>query len=197
MMLRTNLSTRPFYNERGVHLVLGLVALILLAVTAFSLWEIFDLSARQAQLQERVQAAEQGARQARADAERVRGAINPREFTQAVAEARDANTLIDRRVFSWTDLFNRLEATLPSNVRITSIRPKVDRGGTMTVSLVVSARSVEGIQEFVENLERDGGFTGLLSREEFLGENGLLQATLEGQYLPASPVAQGAEGGRR
>ena len=27
-MLRTNLSTRPFYNERGVHGVLGVAALI-------------------------------------------------------------------------------------------------------------------------------------------------------------------------
>ena len=30
VMLRTNLSTRPFYNERAVHLVLGLVALVVL-----------------------------------------------------------------------------------------------------------------------------------------------------------------------
>ena len=34
-MLRTNLATRPFYNERGVHLVLGVVAVLGLAVLAF------------------------------------------------------------------------------------------------------------------------------------------------------------------
>ena len=33
-MLRTNLSTRPFYNERAVHVALGLVALVVLALTA-------------------------------------------------------------------------------------------------------------------------------------------------------------------
>ena len=32
-MLRVNLSTRPFYNERAVHLVLGALALALAAVT--------------------------------------------------------------------------------------------------------------------------------------------------------------------
>ena len=32
-MLRTNLSTRPFYNERAVQLALGALALLVLAVT--------------------------------------------------------------------------------------------------------------------------------------------------------------------
>jgi Tfp pilus assembly protein PilN len=195
-MLRTNLSTRPFYNERAVHAALGLLALVLLTVTALSLWKVFDLSARQAQLQQHIQAAESSARQARADAARVRSAINPQELNQAVAEARDANTLIERRVFSWTDLFNRFEATLPEAVRITSIRPKIDRDGTMIITLFVAARHVEGIQELVENLEKDGGFAEMISREEFLGEDGLLQATLEGRYLPAPRIERRAPGGR-
>ena len=197
VFLRTNLSTRPFYNERATHLALGAVAVVLLAVTAFNLWEVFDLSARQTQLQQRIQAAEASARQARTEAARVRSTINPREFDRAVAEAREANTLIERRVFSWTDLFNRFEATLPATVRITSIRPKIDRDGVMTVTLVVSARNVEGVQEFVEHLEERGGFARLLSREEFVGEDGLLQATLEGQYLPAPRVVRAASGGRK
>ncbi len=196
MMLRTNLSTRPFYNERAVHAALVLVGACLLAVTALNLWKVFDLSARQAELQQRVQASESAAQKARAEAARVRGTINPRELGQAIAEARDANILISRRVFSWTDLFNRFEATLPPSVRISSIRPKVDRDGTMLITLVVSARSVDGVQEFVENLERDGGFTALLSREEFTREDGLLQATLEGQYLPAPRVERPRTGGR-
>ncbi|MEW5981694.1 MAG: hypothetical protein AB1806_04910 [Acidobacteriota bacterium] len=196
-MLRTNLSTRPFYNERAVHVALGLLGLLLLIVTAINLWKTFDFSARQAQLQERIQAAEASARQARSEAARVRATINARELEQAVAEARDANALIERRVFSWTDLFNRFEDTLPASVRITSVRPRIDRDGTMVVALVVAARDVEGIQEFVESLEQDGGFAHLLSREEFLGEDGLLQATLEGRYLPAPRIVRPAAGGSR
>ena len=36
LMLRTNLSTRPFYNERLVHLVLALVAVLVVAVTVLN-----------------------------------------------------------------------------------------------------------------------------------------------------------------
>lgn len=43
-MLRTNLSTRPFYNERAVHVVLGLVALLVLALTIVNVVEVVRLS---------------------------------------------------------------------------------------------------------------------------------------------------------
>ena len=43
-MLRSNLSTRPFYNERAVHLVLALAALVILAVTVLNLVEVVRLS---------------------------------------------------------------------------------------------------------------------------------------------------------
>ena len=43
-MLRTNLATRPFYNERAVRFVLGVVALIVLGVTAFNALELLRLT---------------------------------------------------------------------------------------------------------------------------------------------------------
>ena len=39
--------------------------------------------------------------------------------------AREANLLIDRRTFSWTELFNQFEATLPADVRISTITPHI------------------------------------------------------------------------
>ena len=35
-MLRTNLSTRPFYNERAVHVGIVVAALLVLAITALN-----------------------------------------------------------------------------------------------------------------------------------------------------------------
>ena len=34
-MLRTNLATRPFYNERAVRTLLALLLLLVIALTAF------------------------------------------------------------------------------------------------------------------------------------------------------------------
>jgi Tfp pilus assembly protein PilN len=188
-MLWTNLSTRPFYNERLVHALIAAVAAVVLAVTTFNLSQAFVLSGRQAQLQSRVAGSDMKARALRSEAARVRGAINPRELEAATVAAREANAVIERRAFSWTDLFNRFEDTLPEDVRITSVRPRVDKEGVITVTVVVVARDVEGVNRFMENLEARGAFSSLMSREDFVNEDGLIQATLEGRYAPPdSPV---------
>jgi hypothetical protein len=185
-MLRINISTRPFYNERAVHLCLGLGAALVCAVTAFNLWEIYSLTGRDARVRGSIEEAESRARELRSEAARTRGAINPRELEDVAAAAREANSVIDRRVFSWTELFNRFENTLPDDVRVSAVRPTVERDGSMKVLMVIVAKDARGVNAFIENLEKDGSFAGLISREEFVDEGGQLKATIEGRYL-ASP----------
>jgi len=194
-MGRINLSTRPFYNERAVHASLGLVAALVLAVTAFNLWQVFVLSGRQAQLQGRMAQAESKTRQFREQATRIRASINPRELEATVAAAREANALIDRRVFSWTEVLNQFETTLPPNVRVMSVRPRVERDGTMIVGVVLLARTVEAVDTFIENIEKAGAFSSVLSKEEFLNAQGLIQASVEGRYRPARTAAAPGTGG--
>lgn len=191
---RINLSTRPFYNERAVNVALACSALAVLAVTGFNLWQVFGLSGRQAQLQARISQADAKSRQLEAEAATIRRSINPRELETTVAAAREANALIERRVFSWTEVLNQFETTLPPAVRISSVRPRIERDGRMIVEVVVLARTVEAVDAFVESLEKRGAFSGVLSREEFLNEDGLIQASLEGRYRaaaePAPPAAK-------
>jgi Tfp pilus assembly protein PilE len=193
---RINLSTRPFYNDRVVHAVLGVAAVAVLAFTAFNLWEVYVLSGRQAEVQARLARAETQARQLREQATAVRRSINPTELEATVAAAREANLLIERRVFSWTEVLNQFETTLPPTVRISSVRPRIERDGTMRVEVVVLARTVEAVDAFIENLEKRGAFSGVLSREEFVNEDGLIQASLEGRYRAASAPAAAAKEGR-
>jgi Tfp pilus assembly protein PilE len=193
---RINLSTRPFYNDRAVQAVLGLAAVAVLAFTAFNLWEVYVLSGRQAEVQARLARAESQTRQLREQAVAVRRAINPKELEATVAAAREANLLIERRVFSWTEVLNQFETTLPPTVRISSVRPRIERDGTMRVEVVVLARTVEAVDTFIENLEKRGAFSGVLSREEFVNEDGLIQASLEGRYRAAAGAAAAAKEGR-
>ena len=46
-MLRTNLATRPFYNERLVHWLIGVAGVLVVAFTAFNVSEYLRLSGRQ------------------------------------------------------------------------------------------------------------------------------------------------------
>ena len=64
---------------------------------------------------------------------------NQKELAAVAAAAKEANELIEQRTFSWTALFNQLEATLPEDVMLTSVHPEFKDGETQ-VNLDVQGR---------------------------------------------------------
>jgi Tfp pilus assembly protein PilN len=188
-MLRTNLSTRPFYNERMVQLALGAAALAIIGLTAFNAVQFRVLSARHQQLLGRVGDDEKRAATLRVDADLARRSVDRAQLEAVAAAAREANGLIDARTFSWTELLNRLEATLPPEVRIENIRPITDREGRLSVSMIVFGHRAEDIEQFAEQLEKTGAFQHVNSSSETTNPQGLLEVVIEGRYLPSATAA--------
>ena len=93
-------------------------------------------------------------------------------------------------MFSWTELFSRIERTLPVDVIVTAIRPNFSDDQTVSVSLDLVGRSVGAIDVFVENLEQSGGFTKLLIRQEELTDAGMYRANLFGHYLSKTELSR-------
>ena len=193
-MIRTNLATRPFYNERAVGLLLLLVAVVVAAATLFNISSVIGYSRSDTELAMQASRDEARAADLRQQATRLRATVDPRQIEYASTEARQANDLIDRRTFSWTELFNRFEATLPDDVRLIAVRPKVDRrtGSILTINVV--GRTIEDVDKFMENLEATGVFSHTESKEERINEDGLLAAAIETTYVPAPPAADAAKG---
>ena len=185
-MIRTNLSTRPFYNERVVQLWLLALAVIVAAATASNVVSVIRYSQTDTELATEAVDNEARAGTLMAEATRLRGSVDLQQIARASAEARLANSLIDRRMFSWTELFDRLEATFPDNVRVRAVRPRSDARSGLVLSIAVTARSVDDVDELIRNLEGTGSFSALLSVQEQFNGDGLLEATLEGNYAPAS-----------
>jgi type IV pilus assembly protein PilN len=188
-VIRTNLSTRPFYNERSVHTLLVLVALLVLAATAFNVSRVLKYSRSDTQLATQASRDEARAAELRQQAARLRTTVDPKQVEFASNDARQANDLIDRRTFSWTELFNRFETTLPDEVRITSVRPRSDRTHSFVLVINVVARGVDDVSEFMANLEATGVFKNLRPAEEHINEKGELESTLETAYTPSTPPA--------
>ncbi len=188
-MLRGNLSTRPFYNEWAVQVVLGSLAIALGLLTLFTAWQFVALSAQQRELSVRIAADEARAAQLRLEAQRVRGRIDAQLLESTVKATREANAVIDARTFSWTALFNVIERTIPGDVRLRSVTPSLDRG-TLVVRMTVNARRVETVGVFLDRLEAAGAFAGMQSVEEQVLDDGTFNVVFEGQYLgPGAPQA--------
>jgi Tfp pilus assembly protein PilN len=191
-VIRSNLSTRPFYNERTVQTVLLVVAVVVVGFTAFNASRVLRYSRSDTRLQTQAARDEARAGDLRQQASRLRATVDTKQIDFASANAREANDLIDRRTFSWTDLFNRFETTLPDEVRITRVSPKVEKEG-FGLTIVVVARGTDDVNVFMDNLENTGGFKNAYSAEEHIDEQTQqLIATLQVTYLPETGRAAGA-----
>ena len=190
-MLKTNLSTRPFYNERRVHLAAALVALVVVAFSVWNVARLVTLSSRRTALGTQIAEDERAAAGLRARAASLESGVDMVALAAVAAEAREANGVIDRRSFSWTAFFNRLEETLPPGVMIASVAPAVERG-VVTVSMIVVSRRVEDVDDFMERLEGSGAFSGVHPVNDTIDDDGLHRVALRARYLGGGE-AEGAE----
>jgi hypothetical protein len=193
-MLRTNLATRPFYNDRAVRVGIAAGVIAVAALIAFNVLQVMSLNARNNEFSERAQLAEQQKSNYTRQAQTVRQSLNNAEMSAVQQAAQQANLLIGRRVFSWTDLFNHFERTLPADVRIIAVEPQVDDDGRMLVAVTVLSRRAEDLNEFMDQLETTGRFRDVLNRQDTITDEGLTRSVLQGYYDPVGTPADTAPG---
>lgn len=187
-MLRTNLSTRPFYNERAVHAVAAFVALIVLAVTAWQIVRVVRLSREKTDLNAVIRKDQTETEYKQREAAQTRAGLDQKELSIVAAAAKEANQLIEQRTFSWTELFNQLEATLPEDVMLTAVRPDFKDGETR-VNLEIAGRGGDVIDTFWDRLEKTGAFHDIQWSGLTVTEDGLHRLQMRGVYTPAAPPA--------
>lgn len=183
-MIRTNLSTRPFYNERAVNLWLLGLAVIVAGATIVNVTQAQSASGSNTELATQAARDEVRATEIRRAAIQLRASLDARQIDAVSTDARQANELIDRRTFSWTALFNRFETTLPDAVRITAVSPSLDRDRRILLSVTVLGRTVDDINLFMENLDKTGVFQELRSAQERANEDEQIVSVLEMIYTP-------------
>lgn len=190
-MIRTNLATRPFYNERAVHIVVGLAAVLLAALTIWNVFSVITLSRANTELASRVNRDHAEAQQLTTSAREIRQKIDRTELQRVVDSAREANALIDQRTFSWTGFFNHIESNMPPDVMLTSVRPRVEDGATM-VEMVLLGRRAEDVDEFIEKLEATGAFENIVPTQQDRTEAGLLRVVVRSDYtgMEAPPAVE-------
>jgi len=188
-MLSSNLSTRPFYNERAVYLGLAILALVVLGVTMFNARQLVALSERNTALTTRTAGDAAAAAELARDTDAIRRNTDRRQLEAVAAAAREANDLIDQRTF-----FNLIESTLPADVMLTSVRPQF-REGVINIMIGVVGRRADDLDAFMAALEKTGAFSELIPRQEDVGDDGLHRAVLSGRYQRVAGAGDSASGG--
>jgi hypothetical protein len=170
---------------RAVHAALAAAAVVILIFMLFNVVQIVRLTLSQQTLGASASDAEQEAARLRSEAAKIRAQINPQELEVVASAAREANRIIDQRAFSWTELFAQFEATLPPDVRITAVQPRLEQNAFI-VAVGIEARRAEDLDTFIEALENGGTFHNVLAVTP-------REAAAEPASVPETPATQKPE----
>jgi hypothetical protein len=188
-MLRTNLSSRPFYNERAVHALAALVAAVVLAVTAWQVVRVVRLSRYKTELNAAIKRDRMEAEIHTNQAQQIRRGLDQKQLTALAAAAKEANDLIAQRTFSWTQLFNQIEATLPEDVMLMGVHPEIEDGITQ-LHMDVQGKSEEVIESFWNRLEKTGQFRNAEWTSVNVTDEGFHRIAMTVLYSPTQPAVR-------
>jgi Tfp pilus assembly protein PilN len=195
MMLKTNLSSRPFYNESLVNALLALAVLVGLGLTAFNITRASALYEERSKSTDVRDKALADATRIRAEAQRESKSIDQGTLFYLGAQTQEANSIIDERRFSWTVFFDLMERTLPLDARLISVAPR-DEKGVFKISLVVNAKKLDDLSAFLDALNQTGSFYDMDTAAQDLNDDGTFTDTLIGSYVaPQAPTAPAAKPG--
>lgn len=172
MIARLNLASHPFRNRTLPWATAVAVSLASLLVIVYVLTEGAKARKR-ADSTERAVVALRGERgEIEERAAQVRREIPPDQLS--VLEA--AHALVDRKTFSWTQLFADLESAMPQSVRVQriNVRDVARRGGFIRAELdmTVLGRSPDDVTGMMSEMNRSGAFLATPLSQQYKSERG-------------------------
>ena len=190
-MLKGNLSTRPFYNERLVSLVVGGAMILAIALLVFNVTSLYRLSGQRGQQNAEQEVSRAETARVNAEADRLRQSLDRSNLLVLAKDTREANDLIDQRTFSWTEFFTIVEKNMPRDARLMAVAPRVERG-VFKIVMSVNAKQRDEVATLIDALLATGSFKDIFPVDSTALEDGTLTTTLESEYL-----AVGAPVGKR
>ncbi len=188
-LLRGNLATRPFYNERLVSLGLVLGFVGVLALTAFNITEVLSRSRERAAVKQEQERDDRDAAAVLAATASVQKSVDRVRLTGLARQTREANSLIDERTFSWTVFFGYIEQTMPLDARLISVAPRIERGEFL-IAMSVNARRSADLEDFIDQLWATGVFYDVAVTSSQRNDDGTFTgAILSRYYLAPKPAS--------
>ena len=186
MRININLATRPYEDARqfwtqwgaGV----GLLALVTLAMVGFAVHGWIDAGRdRQTIAYLQQQIAERDAERAKAQA-----FLDLPANRSTRDQSQFLNSMIERKGFSWTRVFEDLEQVMPSNLHVVSLRPEMSEQNQMVLKMRVAGDTRAGAIELVHRMEQSKHFQGAqLVAEGVTGQNDSgVGAEIVAAYVP-------------
>ena len=191
MRVDVNLATRPYEDTRRFWLRWGtgvaLAAILTLGLVAQTAIGWYYASQDQHMINLiRQQIADRDQERSRAEA-----FLNQPQNRTVRDRSQFLNELIERKAFSWTQVFEELERVMPARLHVVSIHPEMDDNNQLEIKLVVAGESPDRAIELVRRMEQSPRFRqpqitaqNAQTASQTPGDN--VEFAITAQYVPAT-----------
>ena len=191
MTVKLNLASNPFRNRALPWTVAAVVALASIIALFLIAKSTMQTNAKVLVAQSDVAKLQKGINALRQQGEAIKVAMTPEQ----VRLLKSAHSLVDRKKFSWSQLFADLEAALPGGVRVSRIVVKEVRAQNdrtvANLDLTVACKNPTTLTEMIEDMEREGVFHAELRAQTLQrgrGESGA-EYEMDVYYAPRAGMA--------
>jgi Tfp pilus assembly protein PilN len=178
--LNLNLATRPLRNRRLYTTAVRALAALLILLAGLAVLVIVKYGGEASRLRSSIAATAKVQADAAREEKRLTADIK-REEDLSLAKVNLVNSIIRRKMFSWTGLLSELERALPGPSYITALSPNFTRGGEVALQMRVTSRSLEDLLAFITALTARG-FKDIQVGGETRSQEGRLLAEVSTTY---------------
>lgn len=158
MKIPINLASQPFRRDRAL-LVASIAVSLVLVATLGGLISLILLDRSQlADVRHDLDQLNKEIRKVTSQQAGLDTVLRRPENTEVIERSVLLNELLYRKGISWTKILADLETTMPFNVRLTSIRPYVNKENQVTLDMQVGAETQGAVIEFLKALESSSLF---------------------------------------
>ncbi len=159
MRIPINLASQQFQRNRAMLAASTAVAALMTLALALLIYLAIDDRNQMRDTREAIAKTEGQLTTIAAEQTKLEAAIRKPENAEVFERSILLNTLLSRKGISWTRLFADLEAVLPHNVRLVSVRPQVNAQNLIVLDMVVGAQSPEPVIDLLKRLENSKLFS--------------------------------------
>jgi Tfp pilus assembly protein PilN len=186
MTAKLNLATNPFRNRALPWAVSSIVALVSIVGLILIAQSTIQTNAKAIATQGEVAKLQKDNNELHKQAEAIKIALTPEQQSTL----KFAHGLVDRKRFSWSQLFADLEAALPGSVRVSRIVVQdvraQDNRTVANLDLTVASKNATTVTQMIEDMEREGIFHAELRAQTLQrgrGETGA-EYEMDVHYVP-------------
>ena len=182
--LHLNLAAKPYRDYRPFTLVLAVGWLLFLSLAYVNVVTYLRYKTATKQTSAAIDRLERQTVEEHRRAEEASARLARIDLKTLAAQTEYVNTQLAQHAFSWSELLDRLEHVLPSDVRIEGVAPRFDKSGLVHLVLQCHGKSNDSMVQTIDAFHADQHFANPFPSTELAGDKES-QFTLDVDYRPA------------